>query len=82
MATLQGVIRGRTIELDHEPGFPDGQMVNVTVEPVSVTTSPNSPEAREALRRAAGGWSDDPAGLDDYLMWNRQQRKGSREISE
>jgi hypothetical protein len=71
------------IELEDEPGLPDGQEVSVTVEPVSPATSPTSPEALESLRQAAGGWSDDPEGLEGFLKWNRQQRKGSRpEIAE
>ena len=34
MATvLRGIIRGKTIELEAEPGLPDGQEVSVTVAP-------------------------------------------------
>jgi hypothetical protein len=79
---FKGVIHGRTIELEHTAGLPDGQEVSVTVEPLSLTSSPTSPEALASLRRAAGAWVDDADGLDRYLEWNRQQRKGSRpEIS-
>lgn len=79
--TIRGVIHGRTIELDAEPGLPDGQTVSVIVQPVAAK---NSQEAFEALKRAAGGWeNDDPEGLEKYLEWNRQQRKTRRpEISE
>jgi len=31
---FNGVIYGKTVELDREPGFPDGQRVSVQVEPV------------------------------------------------
>lgn len=80
---LKGVIHGKIIELEQQPQLPDGQAVSVTVEPVSAATSPTSPQALEALRRAAGAWSDDPEGLDRYLEWNRQQRKRGRpEMSE
>jgi hypothetical protein len=75
---MKGVVHGKTIELAEEPGFPDGQEVSVTVEPVSLATSPTSPAALDALRRAAGTWTDDTEELDRYLEWNRQQRKGSR----
>jgi hypothetical protein len=75
---LRGVIRGKLIELEQEPGLPDGQQVCVTVEPISPSSSPTSPEALEALRRAAGAWADDAEELDRYLEWNRRQRKGSR----
>jgi hypothetical protein len=81
MKTLHGIVRGRTIDLDEETGLPDGQEVNVSVEPA--TRPPSSSEALEALKRAAGAWSDDPEGLDRYLEWNRQQRKSqSRESLE
>jgi hypothetical protein len=80
---MKGIVHGKTIELAEEPGLPDGQEVSVTVEPVTPATSPSSPAALESLRRAAGAWTDDAEGLDRYLEWNRQQRKGSRpEIAE
>lgn len=75
---LKGIIHGKTIELEQEPGLPDGQEVSVTVTPAPTRTSPNNPAALEALRRAAGSWVDDTEELDRYLEWNRQQRKGSR----
>ena len=38
-------------------------------------------ELGEGLRRSARGWDVDPAGMEAYLEWNRQQRKqGRREI--
>lgn len=75
---MKGIVHGKVIELQEESGLPDGQEVSVTVEPVSSATSPTSPEALESLRQAAGGWSDDPEGLEEFLKWNRQQRKGNR----
>src|SRR5947209_16677142 len=33
---LKGTIHGKTIELDREPGYPDGQSVTVEVHPVIV----------------------------------------------
>jgi hypothetical protein len=35
-------------------------------------------DAFEALKRAAGSWSDDPDGLERYLDWNRRQRQVGR----
>jgi uncharacterized protein (DUF433 family) len=32
MTTLQGIIHGKTIELEKEPGLPDGQAVAVTIQ--------------------------------------------------
>ena len=66
------------IELDRPVGLPDGQEVTVVVQPANGKMPPG-----EGLRRSIGGWADDPQGLDEFLEWNRQQRKQSRrEISE
>jgi hypothetical protein len=75
---IKGIIYGKVIELEHEPGFPEGQEVSVTLEPVRPATSPTSSEALAALRRAAGAWADEGEELDRHLEWNRQQRIGSR----
>jgi len=75
---IRGVIYGKVIELEDEPGLPDGQEVSVTLESVSPAMSPASPEAVAALRRAAGAWAGDDEELACYLEWNRQQRKGNR----
>lgn len=72
--TFKGVVRGKAIELDREVGLPDGQEVTVVVQPAEAPPLP----AGEGLRRAIGGWADDPEGLDQFLEWNRQQRKQSR----
>ena len=68
-----GVIRGRIIELDTDPGLAEGQSVVVII---------HEPRGSiDGLRAAFGGWSDDPEGLDRYLEWNRQQRQSdSREV--
>jgi hypothetical protein len=76
-AILRGVVHGKTIELEAESGLPEGQQVTVTLEPAPrPEAAPEDP--LEALKRAAGGWSDDPEGLDRFLEWNRQQRKIDR----
>ena len=73
---FKGVIHGSVITLDGEPGLPDGETVTVIL-----TTEPPNKKTGEGLRRAFGGWSDDPEGLEEYLKWNRQQRQSdSREI--
>ena len=73
---IKGVIHGRIIELEAEPGLPDGQAVSVTVEAI---TAKKSDAAFEALKRAAGAWAnDDPEGLEQYLEQTRRQRKVNR----
>jgi hypothetical protein len=47
--------------------------------PVFRATTPTSPAAWRGLLEAAGAWADDdPEGLEQYLEWNRQQRKQNR----
>lgn len=77
---LKGIVHGNTIELDRPSGLPDGQAVSITVRPLQ---EPKRLPPGEGIRRSAGGWSDDPQGLDEYLEWNRQQRKAThREVAE
>jgi hypothetical protein len=71
---LKGTVHGKTIELETEPGLPEGQQVTVTLEPGPVQQK-GGELSMEALKRAAGSWSDDPEGLDQFLHWNRQERK-------
>lgn len=75
---IRGTVRGKVIELDAETGLPDGQAVTVTIQ--SVTN--DSEKSGEALKRAFGGWNDDDVGLDEFLEWNRGQRKVSRSESD
>lgn len=74
----QGVVHGRTIELEREPSLPDVQSVRVTVIASGSPTPPTTAEALERLKLADGGWADDVNGLDRFLEWNRQRRKSQR----
>ena len=47
---IQGTIRGNTIELNENPGFAEGQAVQVVVQPVG----PSRPWG-EGIRKSAGG---------------------------
>jgi hypothetical protein len=73
---VKGVVHGKTIELEREPGLPDGQVVTVTVE--SMDSSLANVPPGEGLRSSAGAWADDAEELDRYLEWSRQQRKHGR----
>jgi hypothetical protein len=75
--TLRGLVHGKTIELEEEPGLPDGQEVRVTVEPLP-SPDPEQLPPGEGLRRAFGAWAGDAEELDKFLDWNREQRKLSR----
>ena len=75
--TAKGVVHGRTIELEQEPGLPDGQIVSVVLQPQTATKG-------EGLLRAFGGWADDAEGLDEFLKEMRRSRDldVGREIEE
>jgi hypothetical protein len=75
-SVLKGVIHGRTIELEVEPGLPDGQSVAVTVEPF-VEQARRLPPG-EGIRRSAGAWGDDPETADEFLREVRQMRDQDR----
>jgi hypothetical protein len=70
--TLNGIVRGRTVQLDGDPGIPDGHPVRVTL----ATASPD--DRAEAMRRAFGAWADDQEGLDEFLAEVRAARKQNR----
>lgn len=70
--TFNGTIRGRTIELETDPGFSEGQTVTVTLRPTV-----QRPPSDECLRRAFGGWAEDADELDQFLEMNRRLRRGT-----
>jgi len=74
-SALKGVVHGKTVELESDPGLPEGQHVTVTLLPLPLDQS-HIPG--EGLRRAFGAWAEDANALDEYLEWNRQQRKLGR----
>jgi hypothetical protein len=43
--TYRGLARGRTIELDEPLPYPEGQPVNVAVQPITTPFPPGSPAA-------------------------------------
>jgi hypothetical protein len=72
MATvLRGTIHGRTIELEQDSGFREGQSVSVMLRP-------RQPGNLDGLRQAFGAWADDAAGLEEFLGQVRRDRKRER----
>ena len=69
---LRGTIHGKTIELEREPGLPDGQLVSVTLQP----TLPSG-----GLRRSFGSWSGDASELDGFIDRVRRDRQHGRSES-
>jgi hypothetical protein len=74
MTIFRGTAHGKTIELERESGLPDGEPVTVIVHAGQGKRLPPG----EGIRRSAGGWGDDAEGLEQFLEWNRQQRKIDR----
>jgi hypothetical protein len=68
--TVHGKIRGRTIELDEDPGIADGQQVEITFK----TIPPPRPWG-EGILRTAGALADDPE-WDEIMEEIYRQRKG------
>lgn len=62
--TRKGLARGKLIELDEALPFPEGQPVNVSVEPAGGNSAAGSPaEVLEALRRTP---HLDDADVDEF----------------
>lgn len=70
---MQGIVHGRTIELETEIGIPDGEKVQVAIH-----VPPKAPEPwGEGLRRCAGALAGIP-GLDEDMEQIMRERKAAR----
>jgi hypothetical protein len=67
---LKGVVHGKLIELDREPGLPDGQHVMVELQPVL--------PPGEGIRQSAGAWADAGKELDAWLDEMQRSRQQDR----
>lgn len=78
--TIHGVIRGKIIELEENPGVADGQAVEITIKSV-----PSQPPWGEGLRRCAGAlasvWTEEDDRILDEIHEDRK-RDTRREIPE
>ena len=72
---VHGVVHGKTIELDHEIGVPDGQKVELAIEIIG--TGPEQETWGEGLRRCAGALAGVP-GLDEDMKQILAERKTAR----
>lgn len=61
MTTIHGVIHGKNIELEQEPGLPDGQMVAVTIHRVGLVAGPIQSEEIPRVELWADRLVFDPA---------------------
>ncbi len=81
MATtvFEGVVRGRVVELDREPGLPQGQRVSVMLQTNGkLPPSPTDPETLMRLKNATKLCAEEAEDLDRFLEWSREQRKLDR----
>lgn len=69
-----GTVRGNSIQFELPLNMPEGVRVEITVRP-----SPLSKDERlEKLSGLFGLCVDDGADLDEFMLWNREQRKRNR----
>ena len=71
---FKGVVHGNTIQLEQEPGLPDGQRVDVILAP----TDASKDRRAEGLTKSFGAWSDDGEGIDTFLEEIRRDRDQPR----
>jgi hypothetical protein len=67
---LRGVVRGRLIELERDPGFSEGEAVVVKVQ--------RALAPGEGIRRSAGAWAADADALDEFLVEVQRDRHAER----
>lgn len=74
---IHGVIHGKTIELQSNPGLGDGEPVEVLIRPAASAARPG-----DGIRRSAGALVDDPhwdAIMDEIHQARKQERRPSVE---
>jgi hypothetical protein len=82
-AEFKGIVHGRTIELEREPGIPDGQEVTVRVQPSApAQETPGRLPPGEGIRRSSGAWAEDAEELDQYMesVYERRRARQRRPI--
>jgi hypothetical protein len=67
---VKGVVRGRTIQLDREPGLPEGQLVSVVLRPAL--------PPGEGLRQSFGAWASQARELDKFVEGIYRDRDDQR----
>jgi len=69
--TIHGKVRGKTIELDEDPGIADGQAVEVIVRPAKPRQAWG-----EGIKRSAGIAADEP-DFDEVFEQIARDRKAA-----
>src|SRR5947209_498638 len=72
----KGIIHGKTIELEREPGIPNGHEVAVTVQPFTpVQDASGRLPAGDGIQRSSGAWAEDAEELDRYIESVYERRR-------
>jgi len=71
---LRGIVDGKCIELEHPLSIPDGSEIELVVKRTPISTE----QRKQRLEAIFGSCEQDSEDLDDFLGWNREQRKHSR----
>lgn len=75
---IHGVIHGRTIELQTDPGLGEGQPVEVLIRPAPLPAMPD-----DGIRRSAGALTDDAhwdSIMDEIYQSRQQERRPHAEV--
>lgn len=70
---VEGIVRGKSIEIAEELGLQDGERVELTVERVARGTDP----ARRNVKRSAGISAEDEQEFDDIFEQLERERKSA-----
>ena len=71
---LRGIVHGKSIELEHPLPMPDGSEIELVVKRTPISAD----QRKQRLEAIFGSCEQDAEDLDDFLGWNREQRKHSR----
>ncbi len=77
MTTMYGVIHGRTIELEQEPGWPDGETVAVTIQQAMASKSASKPSGIPSVEQ----WADRLV-VDSSVLPGQRIVRGTRLAAE
>jgi hypothetical protein len=72
---IQGVVHGKTIALEDDPGFAEGQLVELTIRAVK---PPTSRQPGEGFLRTEGALADDTewdAIMEEIYQSRKQERR-------
>jgi len=71
---LRGIVHGKSIELEHPLSIPDGSEIELVVKPIPISAE----QRQQRLKAIFGCCEADGEDLDNFLDWNREQRKHGR----